>query len=112
MGDQSKPIHTGERIIERLDTLAQKQDQLAATQASLKQTLDRIDRQLQTFLDPAMDIQGWLKQMRESYQRQVDALNTLQRAVQQEHSTTRKAVAIHMSDPASGGQARERNGSD
>jgi prefoldin subunit 5 len=88
-----------ERLTDRIDRQLSKLDQVQAQLASFYNAFLEQNRLLHQFLDPSMDIQAWLKMMKESYRRQVEALQAVEEAVRNEHYKTRRALEIHMSDP-------------
>jgi hypothetical protein len=92
--------------VERLDRQDRKLDQIAAGLAVLNNAFIEQNQLLHKFLDPAMDLEGWLKMMKESYRRQVEALQKVEEAIRHESYKFRKALELHMSDP--GREMRER----
>lgn len=73
---------TVELLIERIEDIA-------AASAARNELIDR-------FVDPAMDLQGTLKQIIQSQQRLKEAVENAERTTKNEHTTTRSAVALHM----------------
>lgn len=104
MPDQGRPA-TGPVILEQIIQIEARLKAIEETELRLERGVERRYQLLDQFIDPAMNLAGTLAQVIESQHRILDRLAAIERALREEHRTTRGALALHLGDPS---RARER----
>lgn len=95
MPDKGQPA-TGPTILEHVLQIEAKVNEISERLDEALAAVDRRYKLIDQFIDPALNIDGTLKQLISAYERQWKAFSDLNKAVHEELREARAAVAIHL----------------